>query len=83
MRAAENLGRFRVPKMHAELRRAGIDIGRDQTGRLMRRLGLQGVRRGKPKRTTTPDQSAARPADLVERDFTAARPNQLWVTDIT
>jgi len=80
---ADNYGVYGVRKMHAELRRAGIDIGRDQTGRLMRRLGLQGVRRGKPKRTTTPDQSAARPADLVERDFTAARPNQLWVTDIT
>jgi len=80
---ADNYGVYGVRKMHAELRRAGIDIGRDQTGRLMRRLGLQGVRRGKPKRTTTPDQSAARPAGLVERDFTAARPNQLWVTDIT
>src|SRR5512132_1210165 len=46
--------------------------------RLMGELGLQGVRRGKPRRTTTPDA-----ADLVERDFSANRPNQLWVADLT
>jgi transposase InsO family protein len=49
----------------------------------MRQLGLQGVRRGKPHKTTTPDQAADRPADLVDRDFSAARPNQLWVADLT
>jgi putative transposase len=51
--------------------------------RLMGELGLAGVVRGKPRRTTTPDATAARPADLVERDFSAARPNQLWVADLT
>src|ERR687887_1661159 len=49
----------------------------------MAELGLQGVRRGKPHKTTTPDQAADRPADLVERDFSATRPNQLWVADLT
>ncbi len=49
----------------------------------MGELHLQGVRRGKPRRTTTPDAAAARPADLVERDFSAIRPNQLWVADLT
>jgi hypothetical protein len=49
----------------------------------MGELGLEGVRRGKPRRTTTPDAAAARPADLVERDFSAQRPNQLWVADLT
>jgi putative transposase len=49
----------------------------------MGELGVEGVRRGKPRRTTTPDAAAARPADLVERDFSAARPNQLWVADLT
>jgi putative transposase len=49
----------------------------------MGELGLQGVRRGRPHRTTTPDQAASRPADLVERDFSASRPNQLWVADLT
>ena len=46
-------------------------------------LGLQGVRRGKPHKTTTPTPSVARLADLVARDFSAARPNQLWVADLT
>jgi putative transposase len=45
--------------------------------------GLEGVRRGQPHRTTTPDAAAARPADLVERDFSATEPNQLWVADLT
>ena len=49
----------------------------------MGELGLEGVRRGKARRTTTPDVTAPRPADLVERDFSAARPNQLWVADLT
>jgi putative transposase len=49
----------------------------------VRQLGLQGVRRGKPKRTTIADSAAARPADLVRRQFRAARPNQLWVCDLT
>ena len=78
-----NYGVYGVRKMHAALRRAGVDIGRDQTGRLMRELGLAGARRGKTKRTTIPDVAAARPADLVEREFTAHRPDQLWVCDLT
>jgi putative transposase len=49
----------------------------------MRQAGLRGVRRGRPFRTTRPDPTAARPPDLVERDFTASRPNQLWVVDFT
>ena len=51
--------------------------------RLMRELSLQGAVRGKTRPTTTPDESAARPADLVKRDFSAVRPNQLWVADLT
>jgi transposase InsO family protein len=69
--------------MAVALRRAGIAIGRDQTGRLMRELGLAGARRGKAKRTTVADLAAARPADLVERHFRADRPDQLWVCDLT
>ena len=49
----------------------------------MRELGLAGARRGKTRRTTLPDPAAARPADLVEREFTAHRPDQLWVCDLT
>jgi putative transposase len=53
------------------------------TERLMRSLGLQGIRRGKPRRTTTPDATVTRPADLVERQFQAPAPNRLWVADLT
>lgn len=79
----DNYGVYGVRKMHAALRRAGIDIGRDQTARLMRELGLAGVRRGTVKRTTVRDDTAARPADLVNRDFRADGPDQLWVCDLT
>ena len=78
-----NYGVYGVRKIHAALRRDGAQIGRDHVGRLMRQLGLAGVRRGKPKRTTVADTAAARPADLVKRQFTAAKPNQLWVCDMT
>jgi putative transposase len=80
---ADNYGVYGVRKMHAALRRDGIEIGRDQTRRLMRELGLAGVRRGAVKRTTIAEAAAARPADLVQRRFSAARPNQLWVCDLT
>ena len=69
--------------MAVALRRAGVAVGRDQTGRLMRELGLAGALRGKTTRTTIPDSAAARPADLVERHFHADRPDQLWVCDLT
>jgi len=49
----------------------------------MGKLGLQGIVRGRKPNTTIPDDAAARPADLVQRDFTATRPNQLWVADLT
>jgi putative transposase len=58
-------------------------VGRDRVGRLMADLGLRGVRRGKFKRTTITDAAGSRPADLVERRFTAAAPNRLWLADIT
>lgn len=80
---AENYGVYRVGKMHAALRRDGVVIGRDQTGRLMRELGLAGVRRAKFTRTTIRDDVAARPADLVDREFRAQRPDQLGVADLT
>ncbi len=79
----ENYGVYGVRKMHAALRRAQVPIGRDQTARLMRQLGVAGVRRGRFKRTTTPDPGASRPADLVNREFRAQRPDQLWVCDMT
>ncbi len=56
---------------------------RCQVQRLMRELGLHGAVRGKTKRTTVPADVAARPGDLVERNFTAPAPNRLWVADLT
>jgi putative transposase len=80
----ENYGVYGARKMQAALRREKhIEIGRDQTARLMRELGLTGVRRGKVKRTTVADQTAARPADLVDRNFHAEQPDQLWIVDLT
>ncbi len=71
-------------KLWKAARRAGHEIGRDQVARLMRAAGIEGVSRRRRKlRTTVADKAAARPADLVKRDFTASRPNALWVTDLT
>ena len=74
---------YGVPKLWVAAKRAGHDIGRDQVGRLMKQLGIQGVSRRRKMRTTIPDGSATRPPDLVDRDFTADAPNRLWVTDLT
>ena len=49
----------------------------------MREMGLQGIVRGRKRKTTIADEAAPRPADLVQRNFTAERPNQLWVADLT
>ena len=66
------------------LGRAGEHVGRDRVKRLMRAHAIQGAkRRGKPWRTTTPDPAAHRPPDLVQRNFSAQRPDRLWVADFT
>jgi len=71
-------------RMWKALRRAGEEVGRGRVERLMRTNGIQGAkRRGKPWRTTIPNPQAYRPADLVERDFTASRPDELWFADFT
>lgn len=72
-----------VRKMWRLLKRDGIVVARCTVERLMRQQGLRGVRRGKQFVTTKADQSAERPPDLVDRQFTADRPNQLWVVDFT
>ena len=75
---------YGVRKTWKELKRRGVEVGRDRVGRLMRQQGLEGVRRGKRKRTTIPDEAALeRARDLVQRDFSATRPNEKWVADIT
>lgn len=66
------------------LQRQGVEAGRDRVARLMRNEGIRGAkRRGKPWRTTKADPEAHKRPDLVERDFTAERPNELWVADLT
>ena len=71
-------------KVWLQLRREGFQVARCTVERLMREMGLAGVVRGKPKRTTTRGEDAAgRPADLVDRHFTATAPNTLWVADLT
>jgi putative transposase len=79
----ENYGVYGVRKVWRQLRREGIDVGRDRVGRLMGALGLRGVTRGKHKRTTVVGDLSTRPSDLVDRHFFAAAPNRLWLADIT
>jgi putative transposase len=79
----DNFDAYGVEKVWRQLQREGIACGRDRVGRLMRELGLRGVTRGKQKRTTAPADPAARPEDLVQRQFRATSPNQLWVADLT
>ena len=80
---AQNYGVYGARKLWKAAQRAGMNIGRDQTARLMKAAGLEGVRRRKKVRTTTPDAAASRHPDLVNRQFTATAPNRLWVTDLT
>ena len=78
-----NYSVYGAHKLWKAARRAGHDIGRDQVGRLMRELGIRGVKRGRRVITTRRDDTAPRSPDLVKRNFTATGPNQLWVTDLT
>jgi putative transposase len=80
---AANFGVYGVRKVWHQLRREGVDVGRDRVGRLMDELGLTGVTRSKRIRTTLPAPVAERPADLVDRLFSAAAPDRLWVADLT
>ena len=76
-------GLYGARKVWWQLGRDGVPAARCTVERLMRSDGLQGVRRGRRRRTTIPDDQADRPADLVDRNITAAGPNELWVADFT
>ena len=80
---AEHFGVYGARKLWRQLHREGIPVARCTVERLMRELGLSGAVRGKARRTTVSDDTAERPADLVERDFRAPVPNRLWVADLT
>ena len=79
----ENRRVYGAHKVWKQLNREGVAVARCTVERLMRRNGICGVVRGRKPKTTIPDEVAMRPMDLVDRDFTADRPNQLWVADLT
>jgi putative transposase len=75
---------YGAPRVHAELQARGVRVSRKRVARLMRQLELEGVsRRGKRRRTTTPDPAAPPAPDLVKRRFVAERPDEVWLADIT
>ena len=78
-----NYSVYGVRKVWRQLNREGITVPRCRVSRLMRQMGLAGRVRGKKKRTTIPGDVALRPGDLVDRQFHASAPNELWVADIT
>jgi putative transposase len=78
-----NMQVYGADKVWKQMNREGTTMARCTVERLMKRLGLQGVRRGKVVRTTVPDRSAPCPLDRVNRKFKADRPNQLWVSDFS
>lgn len=80
---AAHFGVYGVRKLWHQLQREGTPVARCTVERLMRDLGLRGVVRGHRHRTTIPDETAPRPADLVQRNFRAPAPNRLWVADLT
>jgi len=79
----ENFRVYGVRKVWRQLGREGFPVARCTVERLMRDLGLQGVVRGRKRRTTFSDDRAGRPLDRVNRQFRASQPNQLWVADFT
>ncbi|MEH0580091.1 IS3 family transposase [Streptomyces canus] len=79
---AESGGTYGARRITRALRRKGVVVARCTVERLMDELGLEDVIRGQRRRTTVAEPSAPRPPDLVDRDFTASRPDQLWVADM-
>jgi transposase InsO family protein len=79
----ENLKVYGARKVWRQLNREGFEVARCTVERLMGDLDLQGAVRGRRTRTTIPGETEERPLDLVEREFSATRPNQLWVSDLT
>ena len=79
----ENFEVYGVRKVWRQLLREGFEVARCTVARLMREMGLQGAVRGKRFKTTVADEASAYPLDLVDRDFNASRPNELWVSDLT
>lgn len=79
----ENFQVYGVIKVWKQLKREGFVVARCTVARLMAEMGLAGTVRGRAFKTTAPAETAARPLDLVERNFRVAAPNRLWVSDLT
>ncbi len=79
----ENFRVYGVRKVWRQLKREGFDVARCTVSRLMRDMGLHGLIRGKPVKTTVSDNAAPCPMDRVNRQFKAPRPNVLWLSDFT
>jgi transposase InsO family protein len=75
--------RYGAKKVWKQLNREQLPVARCTVERLMGAMDMPGIMRGRRARTTIPDLAADRPVDLVQRDVTATRPNQLWVSDLT
>jgi hypothetical protein len=79
----ENFRVYGVRKVWRQLQREGFDVARCTVARLMKAMGLEGIIRGKPIRTTVSDKAAPCPRDHVNRQFHAPKPNMLWLSDFT
>jgi transposase InsO family protein len=79
----DNFGVYGARRVWRQMKREGFDVARCTVERLMRELGLEGVIRGKPVRTTVSDKAVPCPLDQVNRQFHAAAPNRLWLSDFT
>jgi transposase InsO family protein len=79
----ENFRVYGARKIWKQMNREGIEAARCTVERLMREMGIQGAVRGRKLKTTVSGDNAVHPADLVQREFKASRPNQLWVADLT
>jgi putative transposase len=79
----ENFSVYGVRKVWRQLKREGFEVARCTVARLMRAMGLQGVIRGKPIKTTVCDKATPCPLDHVNRQFHAPKPNMLWLSDVT
>ncbi|MCL4106610.1 UNVERIFIED_CONTAM: hypothetical protein GTU68_009744, partial [Idotea baltica] len=79
----ENHRNYGARKVWKQLKRESVPVARCTVERLMKKLGIEGVRRGRRCITTIPSEAAHKPLDLVNREFSALHPNQLWVADIT
>ena len=78
----ENFQVYGVRKVWRQLQREGFDVARCTVARLMRAMGLQGVIRGKPVKTTVSDKASPCPLDRVNRQFRALAPNMLWLSEV-